>query len=65
MAVLGHQGVGSGEGGGGCGGGGGGEVTTSRLGPGQVVEESQACIYKVVKTHPVLARVATESGDWW
>ena len=41
------------------------EMTTSRLGPGQVVEESQACIYKVVKTHPVLARVATESGDWW
>ena len=44
---------------------GGRGVTTSRLGPGQVVEESQACIYKVVKTHPVLARVATESGDWW
>ena len=40
-------------------------MTTSRLGPGQVVEESQACIYKVFKTHPVLARVATENGDWW
>ena len=39
------------------------EMTTSRLGPGQVVEESQACIYKVVKTHPVLAEIATESGD--
>ena len=64
MAVLGHQGVGGGGGSGG-GGGGGGEVTTSRLGPGQVVEESQACIHKVVKTHPVLARVATENGDWW
>ena len=44
---------------------GGGGVATSRLGPGQVVEESQACICKVVKTHPVLAKVATEDGDWW
>ena len=44
---------------------GGGGVATSRLGPGQVVEESQACICKVVKTHPVLAKVATEGGDRW
>ena len=68
MAVLGHQGVGGGEGGGGCGGDGGGEVTTSRLGPVQVVEESQACIYKVVKTHPVLARLLPRTvtgGSWW
>ena len=56
LAVLGHQGVGDGEGVGGCGGGGGGEVTTSRLGPVQVVEESQACICKVVKTHPVFSK---------
>ena len=41
------------------------EMATSRLGPGQVVEEPQACICKVVKTHPVLAKVATEDGDWW
>ena len=41
------------------------EMATSRLGPGQVEEESQACICKVVKTHPVLAKIATESGDWW
>ena len=47
MAVLGHQGVGGGGGGcgGGGGGGGGGKVTAGRLGPGQVVEESQACTY--------------------
>ena len=68
MAVLGHQGVGDGEGGGGCGGDGGGEVTTSRLGPVQVVEESQACIYKVVKTHPVFSkdcyRESVTGGRW-
>ena len=41
------------------------EMATSRLGPGQVEEESQACISKVVKTQPVLAEIATGSGDWW
>ena len=41
---------------------------TSRLGPALVVEESQACICKVVKTHPVFSkdcyRESVTGGRW-